>query len=121
MSFSVKTRVIESVVILDLSGRLTTGEAIRELHETLSSHLNNLERKFILNLAGVSYVDSSGIGELVWAYTSIRNKGGSVKFLNLTEKIKGPLQSTKLLTVLDTYDSESRAISSLIGWPPKKP
>ena len=120
MSFSVKTRIIDNVVVLDLSGRLTAGDAVMQLHQTLGSHLDNFYRKFVLNLKGVSYVDSSGLGELVWAYTSVRNKGGQVKLLNLTARVQDLLQITKLLTVFDTYDNESRAISSLTGWPPKQ-
>ena len=121
MSFHVKTRTIDSVVVLDLSGRLTAGEPVTQLHEALRSHLDKLDRKFILNLGEVSYIDSSGLGELVWAYTSVRNQDGAVKLLNLTAKVKDLLQITKLLTVFDTYDSESRAISSLTGWPSKEP
>src|SRR5215475_10945418 len=120
MNFTVKTRVIEGVVVLDLGGHLTTGEPVMELHRTVGSHLDNLYRKFVLNLKDVSYVDSSGLGELVWAYTSVRNKGGQVKLLNLTARVQDLLQITKLLTVFDTYDNESRAISSLTGWPPKQ-
>jgi len=120
MSFSVKTRIIDNVVVLDLSGRLTAGDAVMQLHKTLGSHLDSLDRKFVLNLKDVSYVDSSGLGELVWAYTSVRNKGGQVKLLNLTARVQDLLQITKLLTVFDTYDNESRAISSLTGWPPKQ-
>ena len=119
MSFSVKTRIIDNVVVLDLSGRLTAGDAVMQLHKTLGSHLDSLDRKFVLNLKDVSYVDSSGLGELVWAYTSVRNKGGQVKLLNLTARVQDLLQITKLLTVFDTYDNESRAISSLTGWPPQ--
>jgi anti-sigma B factor antagonist len=117
MALTLKSRTTDNVVILDMSGSLTVGEAVAQLRQAIQSHTNNGERKFVLNLADVSYIDSSGLGELVWAYTSVRNKGGDVKLLNLTAKAKDLMQMTKLLTVFDTYDSESRAVGALIGWP----
>ena len=118
MALTIKTRSTDKVCILDLSGNLTV-EAVAQLREAIQGHLGNGERKFLVNLADVSYIDSSGLGELVWAYTSVRNKGGDVKLLNLTAKVKDLMQMTKLLTVFDTYDSESRAIGALTGWPEK--
>ena len=120
MALSLKSRTVDNVVILDMSGSLTVGEAVAQLRQAIQSHTNNGERKFVLNLADVSYIDSAGLGELVWAYTSVRNKGGDVKLLNLTAKAKDLMQMTKLLTVFDTYDSESRAVGALTGWPSKQ-
>ena len=117
MGLTLKARSIDSVVVFDLSGSLTVGEAVAQMRETIQSHLHSGDRKFILNLADVSYIDSSGLGALVWAYTSVRGKGGDVKLLNLTAKAKDLLQLTKLLTVFDSYGSESRAIGALTGWP----
>ncbi|HYR92436.1 MAG TPA: STAS domain-containing protein [Terriglobia bacterium] len=108
-----KTRKDDGVVIIDLSGRLTIGEPVLLLRETLRVQVNDGARHFILNLGEVSYIDSSGLGELVSAYTTVRNKQGDVKLLNLTSKAKDLLQMTKLLTVFDTYDDEAKAISSL--------
>jgi len=115
MSLSLKTRKFEDVSILDLSGKLTIGEPVLLLRENLRSSVNEGERKFILNLGDVSYIDSSGLGELVSSYTTIRNKGGDVKLLKLTNKTKDLLQMTKLLTVFDVYEDEAKAINSLKG------
>lgn len=113
MSFSMKNRRVDDVVILDLSGKLTIGEPVMELRETLRSQANDGARKFILNLGDVSYIDSSGLGELVSSYTTVRNKGGDVKLLKLTSKTKDLLQMTKLLTVFDVYDEETKALGAL--------
>ena len=115
MSLSLKTRRFEDISVLDLSGKLTIGEPVLLLRENLRSSVNEGERKFILNLGDVSYIDSSGLGELVSSYTTIRNKGGDVKLLKLTSKTKDLLQMTKLLTVFDVYDDEAKAIASLKG------
>src|SRR5262245_34380044 len=113
MSLNMKTRKVGSAVVFDLSGRLTIGEPVMQLRESLRSHVTEGNRKFILNLRDVSYIDSSGLGELVSAYTSVRHKGGDVKLLHLTSKTKDLLQMTKLLTVFDTYDDETKAIAGL--------
>jgi anti-sigma B factor antagonist len=113
MSLNVKTRKVDGVIILDLSGRLTIGEPVLLLRETLRVQINEGARQYILNLGDVSYIDSSGLGELVAAYTTVRNKQGDVKLLNLTAKAKDLLQMTKLLTVFDVYEDEAKAISSL--------
>ena len=113
MSLNVKTRKVDGVVIIDLSGRLTIGEPVLLLRETLRVQVNDGAQYFILNLGDVSYIDSSGLGELVSAYTTVRNKQGDVKLLNLTSKAKDLLQMTKLLTVFDVYDDEAAAINKL--------
>jgi anti-sigma B factor antagonist len=113
MSLNVKTRKVDGVVIIDLSGRLTIGEPVLLLRETLRVQVNDGARNFILNLGDVAYIDSSGLGELVSAYTTVRNKQGDVKLLNLTTKAKDLLQMTKLLTVFDVYDDETTAINKL--------
>ena len=113
MSLNVNTRKVDGVIILDLSGRLTIGEPVLLLRETLRVQVNEGARQYILNLGDVSYIDSSGLGELVAAYTTVRNKQGDVKLLNLTAKAKDLLQMTKLLTVFDVYEDEAKAISSL--------
>ena len=112
MSLSVKTRKVDDVLIVDLSGRLTIGEPVMLLRETLRAHLSEGSRNVILNLGDVSYIDSSGLGELVSAYTTIRNKQGDVKLLKLTAKARDLLQMTKLLTVFDTYDDETMAVAA---------
>lgn len=113
MSLSVKTRKVDGIVVVDMSGRLTIGEPVLLLRETLRVQINDGTRQFILNLGDVSYIDSSGLGELVSAYTTVRNKQGDVKLLNLTAKAKDLLQMTKLLTVFDVYEDESKAVNAL--------
>jgi anti-sigma B factor antagonist len=113
MSLSLKTRKIDAVLVYDLSGKLTIGEPVMQLRESLRSQVNEGNRKFILNLRDVSYIDSSGLGELVSSYSTIRAKGGDVKLLHLTAKTKDLLQMTKLLTVFDSYDDEAKALAAL--------
>ena len=113
MSMVLNPRRLDDVVILDLSGRITMGEGTLILRDRIQKLLAAGDRKFLLNLADVDYIDSSGLGELVAAYTTVRNKQGDVKLLNLTAKAKDLLQMTKLLTVFDVYEDEPKAISSL--------
>jgi anti-sigma B factor antagonist len=113
MAFSLNTRKAGEIVILDMSGRLMIGEPVLLLRNTIRRFVEDGTRKFILNLGEVSHIDSGGLGELVATYTSIRNKGGDVKLLNLDKKAKDLLQMTKLLTVFDTYNDEAKAIQSL--------
>jgi len=113
MAFSLNTRKTGDVVILDMSGRLAIGEAVLLLRTTVRRFLDDGSSKFILNLGNVSHIDSGGLGELVAIYTSVRNRKGDVKLLNLDKKAKDLLQMTKLLTVFDTYHDEAAAIQSL--------
>jgi anti-sigma B factor antagonist len=113
MSLTVKTRKVENATVVDLSGRLTIGEPVLLLRETVRVLVNDGNRFFVLNLGEVSYIDSSGLGELVSLFTTVRNKQGDVKLLNLTAKAKDLLQMTKLLTVFDTYDNEEKAVAAL--------
>ena len=113
MAFSLNTRKSGEIVILDMSGRLMIGEPVLLLRNTIRRFVEDGTKKFILNLGEVSHIDSGGLGELVATYTSIRNKGGDVKLLNLDKKAKDLLQMTKLLTVFDTYNDEAKAIQSL--------
>jgi anti-sigma B factor antagonist len=115
MSLSLKTRKVDGIVVLELSGKLTIGEPVLLLRETLRTQSTEGERKYILNLGDVSYIDSSGLGELVSSYTTIRNKGGDIKLLKLTTKTRDLLQMTKLLTVFDVYDDEAKALAVLKG------
>jgi anti-sigma B factor antagonist len=115
MSLSIKTRKVDNVVLFDLSGKLTIGEPVMQLRELLRNHVNEGNKKFVLNLGDVSYIDSSGLGELVSSYSTIRSKQGDIKLLHLTAKTKDLLQMTKLLTVFDTYDDETKALTALKG------
>src|SRR5579875_1417848 len=106
------TRQIDGVTIVDLSGRITLGEGSVVLRDTIKDLLSKGQKKILLNLGDVSYIDSSGIGELVSAFTSVRNQGGELKLLNLTKKVHDLLQITKLYTVFDVKDDEATAIGA---------
>ena len=112
MSMKVNTRQVDGITILDLSGRITLGEGSVQLRDAVRDLLAKGSKLILLNLADVNYIDSSGIGELVSAYTTVRNQGGELKLLNLTKKVHDLLQITKLYTVFDVKDDEASAISS---------
>jgi len=95
---------------MDLSGRITLGEGSVMLRDQIRELLGKGEKKILLNLGDVTYIDSSGIGELVSAFTTVRNQGGELKLLNLTKKVHDLLQITKLYTVFDVKDDEASAI-----------
>ena len=105
-------RTSGDVKILDLQGRLTLGDSDELLKDKINSLLLQGCRKLVLNLEGVPYIDSAGLGEIVRTYTTVSRQGGSLKLLNLTKRIEDLLSITKLLTVFDTYDSEAAAIKS---------
>ena len=113
MSMLLKSRRLDDVVILDLSGRITIGEGTVVLRDTLQKLLADGDRKFLVNLEAVDYIDSSGLGELVTAFTTVRNQSGHLKLLNLTRRIRDLLQITKLLTVFESFDNETEAIKSM--------
>jgi anti-sigma B factor antagonist len=113
MSMLLKSRRLDDVVILDLSGRVTIGEGTVMFRDTLQKLLSNGDRKFLVNLSDVDYIDSSGLGEFVTAFTTVRHEGGQLKLLNLTRRVRDLLQITKLLTVFESYDSETEALKSM--------
>jgi anti-sigma B factor antagonist len=106
------TREVSGVTIVDLSGKITLGEGGVMLREEVRSLVAMGSKKIVLNLAEVSYIDSSGLGELVSAYTAVKNAGGELKLLNLTSKVRDLLVITKLVTVFDVKDDEAAAVSS---------
>src|SRR5882762_7217147 len=106
------TRQVNGVTVVDLSGRITLGEGSVVLRDTIRDLVSKGRIKILLNLGEVTYIDSSGIGELVSAFTTVRNQGGELKLLNLTKKVHDLLQITKLYTVFDVKDDEAAAISS---------
>jgi anti-sigma B factor antagonist len=108
----ITTRQVDGVTILDLSGRITLGEGSVLLRDAVRDLLAKGSKHILLNLGDVNYIDSSGIGELVSAYTTARNQGGELKLLNLTKKVHDLLQITKLYTVFDVKDDEASAIAS---------
>ena len=105
-------RRVDGITILDLSGRITLGEGSVVLRDQIRDLLGKGEKKILLNLGDVTYIDSSGIGELVSAFTTVRNQGGELKLLNLTKKVHDLLQITKLYTVFDVKDDETSAIKA---------
>lgn len=113
MSMLMKARRIDDVVILDLSGRITIGEGTLVLRDQIQKMLADGDRKFLLNLADVGYIDSSGLGELVTSFTTVRNQEGQLKLLNLTRRVQDLLQITKLLTVFEVFSNETEAVKSL--------
>ncbi len=112
MTMKANSRQVNGVTIVDLTGRITLGEGSVVLRDTVRDLLSKGQKKILLNLADVSYIDSSGIGELVSAYTSVRNQGGELKLLNLTKKVHDLLQITKLYTVFDIKEDEAQAVSA---------
>lgn len=112
MSMKATVRQVDSVTVIDISGRITLGEGCTQLRELIRGELVKNRKNVLLNLADVSYIDSSGIGELVTAYTTTSKQGGQLKLLNLTKKVQDLLQITKLLTVFDVHSDEAKAISS---------
>ena len=112
MNVKLTTRKVGDVTVIDAAGRITLGEGASSLRDTIRGLVAAGEKKLLLNLAEVSYIDSSGIGELVSGFTSVTNQGGQLKLLNLTKRIKDLLQITKLYTVFEVFDSEAEAIRS---------
>lgn len=109
---NISERQAGDVTVLDMSGKVTIGEGSVALRNTIRRLLGEGKKKILLNLADVGYIDSSGIGELVSSFTAVNKESGSLKLLNLTQKIQDLLAITKLLTVFDTYDEESEALAS---------
>ena len=112
MSMKATIRQVDSVVVIDISGRITLGEGCSQLRELIRDQLSKGNKRLLLNLADVTYIDSSGIGELVSAFTAVSNQGGQLKLLHLTKKVHDLLQITKLYTVFDIHDDEAKGISS---------
>jgi anti-sigma B factor antagonist len=112
VTMKASTRQVDGITVVDLSGRITLGEGSVVLRDTVRDLLAKGDRKLLLNLGDVTYIDSSGIGELVSAFTTVRNQGGELKLLNLTKKVHDLLQITKLYTVFDVKDDEAAAIGS---------
>lgn len=108
----IEERANGDVMILDLKGKLTIGEGDELLKDKVNSLIQQGHRKLLLNLEGVPYVDSAGLGEIVRTYTTVSRQGGKLKLLNLTKRIEDLLAITKLLTVFDTFESEQEAVKS---------
>jgi anti-sigma B factor antagonist len=111
-NLNITERRSDPITILDLEGKIRLGGESAELHEALRSLVDRGEKSVILNLADVSYIDSSGLGELVGGYTTLRKAGGELKILNLSDRVHELMTLTKLLTVFDIYGNEAEAIQS---------
>src|SRR5260370_31430283 len=114
MTIKINSREIDGAVILDLNGRLVLGEGTILLREQVRALISQGQKKILLNLQAVPYIDSSGLGELVSAFTAARKEGGDLKLLNLTPKVHGLLQVTKLYTVFEVYGDEEVALCSFL-------
>ena len=112
MSMKLTTREVAGVTILDLSGKITLGEGGATLRDEVRKLVSEGKKKIVLNLGEVNYIDSSGLGELVSAYTAVKNAGGELKLLNLTSKVRDLLVIAKLVTVFDVKDDEASAVSA---------
>ena len=112
MSMKATNRQVEGVAVVDMSGRITLGEGSVVLRDTIRDLIGKGNKKILLNLGDVTYIDSSGIGELVSAFTAVRRENGELKLLNLTKKVHDLLQITKLYTVFDIKDDEATAIKA---------
>jgi anti-sigma B factor antagonist len=112
MALTIASREIDGVAVLDLSGRITLGEGSVQLRDAVRGLISKGAKSILLNMGDVNYVDSSGLGELVSAFTTAKNQGAEVKLLNLTKKVHDLLQLTKLYTVFDVKDDEASAIAS---------
>lgn len=112
MSLKIDRREVSHVTILDIEGRIVLGDEIGDLRDAVHDLIQQDKKKIILNLAGVDYIDSSGVGELVSSFTTVRNSGGELKLLNLTQKVQDVLHVTKLYTVFDIKDDEFHAVKS---------
>jgi anti-sigma B factor antagonist len=111
MQLKLSTRIVDGIAVLDCAGRVVFGDESSLLRE-VARKLINENKRIVLNLSGVNYIDSGGLGTLVSLFTTAQKAGGSIKLANLTERVGDLLQVTKLLTVFEVYDSEEKALDS---------
>ena len=115
MSLKIDIRETADATILDISGRVTLGESLADLRDSVREALAGDQKNILLNLAGVSYIDSSGLGQLIGSYATVANRGGQMKILNLQKRVNDLMQITKLLTVFEAYTNEEAALRSFAG------
>ena len=123
MKMTANTRLVGGVTIVDLSGRIVLGDGSAGLRDLVRNLVSEGIKKILLNFRNVEYIDSSGLGELVTAFTSVRGEGGELKLLNLTKRVRSLLQITRLLTVFDITDDEATSVKSFSPaiWPSSLP
>jgi anti-sigma B factor antagonist len=112
MSLKINVRESGNVVVLDLNGRITIGEETASLRDTIKELLDGGQKNILLNLAEVSYIDSTGLGQFVGSYATVTSRGGQLKLVNLQKKLQELMQITKLITVFESYASEAEALRS---------
>jgi anti-sigma B factor antagonist len=112
MPLKINQREVSHVTILDVHGRIVLGDEIGQVRDAVRNLIADGKKKILLNLAAVDYIDSSGVGELVGCFTTVRNAGGELKLLNLSQKVHDILNVTKLYTVFDIRDDEFTAVKS---------
>jgi anti-sigma B factor antagonist len=113
MQLKISTRTVKGVLIADCEGRIIFGEESADLRDTVKMLIGQSKR-IVLNLGGVTYIDSGGLGTLVALYTTAANAGGAIKLCNLTQRVGDLLQVTKLLTIFEVYDSEEKAVDAFL-------
>jgi anti-sigma B factor antagonist len=112
MSLKINIREAADATILDMSGRITLGDALAELRDSIREALAGDQKNILLNLAEVSYIDSSGLGQLIGSYAAVTNRGGQMKLVSLQDRVHDLMQITKLVTVFETYTNEESALKS---------
>lgn len=112
MSATITTRQVGDVTVIDAAGKITLGEGAAMLRDQVRNLHGAGNRKILINLGEVNYIDSAGIGELVSSFTTVTGQGGQLKLLNLTKRVHDLLQITKLYTVFEIYDDEAKAVRS---------
>lgn len=115
MAIKAVTRQVKDVTIVDIIGQIKLGDGSAELRDTVKDLLAKGNKRILVNLANVNYIDSAGVGELISAFTSTRNQGGELKLIHLTNKVRDVLQITKLYTVFDIREDESSALAAFAG------
>lgn len=108
----IEKRKVGNVSILDLKGKILFGDGIDELRQSINGAIKEGEKHLVLNFAEVPYLDSTGLGEVVRSYTTLKKEGGTVKIANLTNKVKDLMMVTKLITVFETFENENEAVKS---------
>lgn len=112
MSITIKTKETAGIAIMELSGRVTLGEATGKVREAVRNMVTQGHQKVVLNLKAVSYIDSAGLGEVIGAYTTVKNSGGEMKLVGATGRALDLLQVTRLMTLFESFDDEAAALNS---------
>ncbi|HEX6177013.1 MAG TPA: STAS domain-containing protein [Thermoanaerobaculia bacterium] len=106
------SRTVDGVEVIKLEGKITIGAGDSQLREVITNAMNSGRNNILLDMSGVTTIDSSGIGELVGSYTTVTNRGGKLKLLHLPAKLNELLHVTQLITVFEVYDNEPDAVKS---------